>query len=358
MKDMKESGTPPRQPPSLSPPGAAPASSPPAERGPAPGERASSRPVTTRALIALIGGAALVAVLVVIAFRLSRPLGGAPRAGSTPAPAAAVSPRAVIPDVESRIFQVTEATGRVEAQRGGKWVLIVAGDVLTQDDLVRTGNGRAILKLGGTTEIELRDRVEVRLDSISRAGASVDLRHGRVVAHVGRAGGNVAITAARTRTANQGVLPARFVVTADERGRVTVATTEGSAVFESAGRSISVPAGTATRADPGQAPIDPEKISEDVFLAVAWPTGDRRTDRVPVTGRAAPGSLVHVNGAEATVDGNGRFSASVSLQVGQNPIEVDVEDLAGRFKTERREIRKIPTKGPELAPVPTELWKQ
>jgi hypothetical protein len=303
--------------------------------------------------------AVLITILGVVAFRMTPPLGGRPRATNlAPVAAPAVPPRAVVPEVESRIFQVTEATGRVEAHRGGKWVLIVAGDVLTQDDLVRTGNGRAILKLGGTTEIELRDRVEVRLDSISRAGASVDLRRGRVVAHVRRSGGNVAITAARTRTANEGVFPARFVVTADEHGRVTVATTEGSAQFESAGRVVRVPAGTATRADPGEAPINPEKISEDVFLAVAWPSGDRRDEKVPLTGRAAPGSLVHVNGAETAVDGNGQFATSVSLRVGQNPIEVEVEDVSGRLKTERREIRKIPTKGPELAPVPTKLWKQ
>jgi glucodextranase-like protein len=317
-----------------------------------------SKPRSRRGVLVIAGGALLVAGLVVVAFRVSRPLGGGPRPVLVGAPAAGMAPRGATPEVESRIFQVTEATGRVEAQRGGKWVLIVAGDVLTQDDLVRTGNGRAILKLGGNTEIELRDRVEIRLDSISRAGASVDLRRGRVVAHVGRAGDNVAITAARTRTANQGVLPARFVVTADERGRVTVATTEGSAQFESAGRVVSVPAGSTSRADPGQAPIDPEKISEDIFLTVAWPTGDRRGERVPLTGRAAPGSLVHVNGTEAALDGNGRFTTSVSLRVGQNPVEVEVEDVSGRVKTERGEIRKVPTKGPDLAPVPTELWKQ
>src|SRR5262249_42354501 len=130
------------------------------------------------------------------------------------------------PEVESRIFEVTEATGRVEAQRNGTWKPIVTGEVLTESDLVRTGAGRAVLKLRGGSEIELREKVELRLDSISGAGASVDLRRGRVVAHVGRSGANLAITAARTRTVNEGSVPARFVVTADEHGRVSVATTE------------------------------------------------------------------------------------------------------------------------------------
>jgi hypothetical protein len=168
----------------------------------------------------------------------------------------------------------------------------------------------------------------------------------------------VAITAARTRTANEGSAPARFVVTADEHGRVAVATTEGAARFEAAGRAVRVPAGTVTRAEPGQVPADPEKISEDIFLNVTWPTGDRRDDKVPVAGRAAPGSVVRVNGAQTDIDDSGRFAASVAIKVGQNPIEVEVEDSSGRSRSERREIRKIPTKAPELSPVPKELWNQ
>jgi len=264
----------------------------------------------------------------------------------------------MFPEVESRIFQVTEATGRVEAQRGGQWVLIVAGDVLTQDNLVRTGLGRAILKLGGTTEIELRDHVEIRLDSISRAGASLDLRRGKVVANVSRSGGKVAITSAATRTANEGTAPARFIVTADEHGRVAVATTEGSALFESAGRSVTVKAGRSTRADPGQPPADPEKISEEVFLSVAWPIGERREDKVPVTGRVEPGSVVRVNGIGADIDGAGHFTTSVPVRVGQNPVEVEVEDITGRTRREERDVRRISILPPELVPVPAELWKK
>jgi Glucodextranase, domain B len=310
------------------------------------------------ALTAVGASVVLVGALVVLALRASRSVGEKPRVIPPAAPQVGSRFHPAGPEVESRIFEVTEATGRVEAQRDGKWVLVATGDALTQDDLVRTGNGRAILKLAGTTEIELRDRVEIRLDSISRAGASVDLRRGRVVAHVGRTGGNVAITAARTRTANESGAPARFVVTADEHGRVSVATTEGAARFESAGRVVKVSAGNVTRAEPDQPPVDPERISEDVFLSVAWPSADRRGEKAPVAGRAAPGSVVRVNGTETDVDRGGHFATSVPLRVGQNPIEVEVEDIAGRSRREKRQIRKIPTGAPELAPVPTELWKK
>jgi hypothetical protein len=331
----------------------APASSP----RPSPAPPRLPSPPRRRAGLAIGVGAVVVIGLGIAAYRFSRPLRSSQRAAVGVRPGVS-GPAVLRPEVESRIFQVSEATGRVEAKRGGKWVLVVAGDVLTQDDLVRTGVGRAILKLGGTTEIELRERVELRLDSISRAGASVDLRRGRVVATVGRAGSNVTVTAARTRTANQGGAPARFVVTADERGRVAVAATQGEAQFESAGRTVRLAAGTTSSAEPGQAPVDPEKISEDVFLNVTWPAGDRRGDRVAVSGRTTPGALVRVNGAPAEVDANGAFMAAVPVRVGGNSVEVEAEDAAGRSKVERREIRKIPTKAPLLSPVKTELWNQ
>ena len=54
----------------------------------------------------------------------------------------------------------------------------------------------------------------------------------------------------------------------------------------------------------------------------------------------------------------GHFTTSVPVRVGQNPIEVEVEDVAGRIKREQRDVRKISTLPPELVPVPAELWKK
>ena len=313
----------------------------------------------SRLVLAGLGGVA-VAGLALAAARFSRPVGGK-TPGHATAPAAAGSgvpaPR-FQPQVESRIFQVAETSGRVEVMRNGVWTLVNPGDVLTQDDVVRTTLGRALLKRGPATEIELRDRVEIRLDSISGDSASVDLRRGKLLAHVGRMGDNVAITAAHTRTANLDAQPARFVVTADEHGRVAVATTEGAARFEAAGRAVTVTAGHETRAEPGGPPRDPEKIAEDVLLTVAWPSGERHEEKLPITGQVGPGSLVRVNGAPASMDQDGHFAASIAMRTGPNPVEVQVEDVAGRAKSERREIKKIATRPPDLTTVPVELWKK
>jgi len=180
----------------------------------------AGRPRRVGSVAGSVAGVALIGGLGVLALRYSRPAPPAPAARPRPPAETAAVPSPLPaapfrPEVESRNFVVAEASGRVETWRDGAWVLVKAGDVLTKDDLVRTGIGRVLLKLSGSSEVELRDRVEIRLDSISRAGASLDLRRGKVLAHVGRRGDNVAITAAHTRTQNAEGLPARPLKRAD-----------------------------------------------------------------------------------------------------------------------------------------------
>jgi hypothetical protein len=119
---------------------------------------------------------------------------------------------------------------------------------------------------------------------------------------------------------------------------------------------VNIAAGSSARAEPGQQPSDPEKISEDIFLSVTWPTGERREEKISVSGQTDPGATVRVNGKPAEVDGTGHFVAAVPVRVGANAVEVEAEDVSGRIKRDRAEVHKIPTKPPELAPVPTELW--
>jgi hypothetical protein len=298
-----------------------------------------------------------IVALAIAALRYSRPVATRPRPLPIPiaVPPVATAPVPFQPEVESQNYQVAEASGRVEVLRDTLWKLVNTGDVLTKDDLIRTGLGRALLKLAGGTEIEIRDRVELRLDSISRAGASVDLRRGRLTAST-QGGHSIAITAAHTRTTNESDKPARIIVTADGQGRVAVAATQGTARFEAAGQTVTVPAGKETRAEPGGPPLNPETIAEEVLLTVAWPAGERHEERLAVTGTAKPGSLVRVNGAAAAVDKTGHFGASVPLRDGPNPIDVEAEDAVGRLKHERREVRKLASSDPDLVPLAKELW--
>jgi len=310
-----------------------------------------SRRLATAALIAT--GVGALAVAAVVSRRTLRP--PSPQE-STEATAARSSAGALLPPHAEATFQVTSATGNVEAQRAGQWVPIKNGDTLTRTDVVRTAAGaRAVLRLSAGTEIELRERVEIELDRLA-GGATVDLRHGKVVARVSGSD-SVEITSRDTRTANEG--PAHFVVLSDERGRVSVASLAGKAKFTAGGRSLTLPEGTQSTSAAGAAPSDPERIPEEVLLEVVWPAAEQRHTAADteVKGRAAPSSSVTVNGTRAQVGTDGHFTATVPLRPGKNPVDVQVEDLTGRTRqTSTTLLRRGPP--PTLTPEATNLWKR
>jgi hypothetical protein len=252
-------------------------------------------------------------------------------------------------------FEVTLANGKVEAQRDGNWVPIAKGDRLTRADVVRTAAGStAVLKLDVGTEIELRAGVEIGLDRLP-GGASVDLRRGKVLARVGPTEA-LAITTPKTRTTNEG--PSRFVVQSDDKGRVSVAALEGSARFAAGGKTVKLPAGTVSASAGDGPPEDPERIPEDVLLSVVWPTGERHGDTAEIAGRAAPSTMVSVNGTLAPVGPDGRFTATVKLREGKNPIDVTAEDLSGRTRRDSSTIVRQTPQPPLLKPEATDLWKK
>jgi hypothetical protein len=305
------------------------------------------------AVVVLVVGGGLYA-----AARVSRALFERP--GRVPGTVAAASERSAAdgggaPDAS--LFQVVSADGQVDAYRDGRWIAIHQGDLLTRDDLVRTVPGaHAVLRLSAGGEIELREKVEIRLDRLSAAGARVDLRHGKVVARVAAANDTLAITARETTTSTEG--PAHVVVQADEHGQVSVATLKGKARFASAGKTVVLSEGTETHAAPGAQPEDPEKIPEEVFLQVVWPEGEHHADTAHIEGHVRPASFVTINGAETAVGRDGRFAATLPLREGANHVAVAAEDLAGRRREAATTLVRRPTRPPRLAPEPGELWNK
>jgi ribosomal 50S subunit-recycling heat shock protein len=316
--------------------------------------RPPSRTLGTAALIAV--GLGAVAVAAVISRRyLSWPPSTRSSGAGARSAAVASSPSPLAARDETT-FHVASATGSVEAQRGGQWVPIKDGDVLTRTDVVRTAaGGRAILQLSAGTEIELRERVEIGLDRLA-SGATVDLRHGKVVARVSGSD-SVEINSRDTRTANEG--PAHFVVLSDERGRVSVASLSGKTKFTAGGKSLTLPQGTQSTSAAGAAPSDPEQIPEEVLLEVVWPAAEQRhvAADTEVKGRASPASSVTVNGTPAQIGADGQFTATVPLRTGKNTLEVKVEDLGGRTRQASATLlRRGPP--PALTPEKTDLWKK
>ncbi|HEY5089678.1 MAG TPA: hypothetical protein VIK30_06895, partial [Polyangia bacterium] len=109
----------------------------------------------------------------------------------------------------------------------------------------------------------------------------------------------------------------------------------------------------------GAAPGDPERIPEEVFLEVVWPVGEQRhaTDHTEIHGRAAPSSVVTVNGQAAAVGADGHFTTAVALREGKNAVAVEVEDLSGRTRQTATTVVRHGAQ-PALTPETTELWKK
>ena len=316
--------------------------------------RPPSRTLGTAALIAV--GLGAVAVAAVMSRRYLRPPPSSGPSAAVASSAMVGSSSSPVPARDEATFQVTSSTGTVEAQRAGQWIPIKAGDTLTRTDVVRTAaGGRAVLQLSAGTEIELRERVEIGLDRLA-TGATVDLRHGKVVAHVSGSD-SVEINSRDTRTANEG--PAHFVVLSDERGRVSVASLAGKAKFTAGGKSLTLPQGTQSTSAAGAAPSDPERIPEEVLLEVVWPAAEQRhvAADTEVKGRASPSSSLTVNGTHAQIGADGQFTATVPLRTGKNTVEVKVEDLGGRTRQASATLlRRGPP--PALTPEATDLWKK
>jgi hypothetical protein len=320
-----------------------------------------SSPYAGLAWLALIVGGALFGATRLSSMLFERPM---PLPAAAPISTAATAPFGGAPLSEigggstetANLFRLVTSQGHVEAYRDGQWSPIPRGDLLRSPDVVRTSPGaRAVLSLGPSTEIELKENVEIRLDRLSKSEVSVDLLRGKVFARVPRAGDHLTVTASDTRTSNDG--PTHYIVKADESGRVSVAATEGSVRFLSGGKEVLVRQGTETRAERGGVPGDPERIPEEILLSVVWPQGEWHVSRAPVTGTASPSSTMTINGAPIAVAPDGHFTASVPLQTGSNELRVESEDLTGRRTAQTSTLVRLPAQRPELTPVPGPLWK-
>ena len=113
---------------------------------------------------------------------------------------------------------------------------------------------------------------------------------------------------------------------------MSVAALEGKTRFTAGGKSVALAAGTTSSSVRGAPPDDPERIAEEVLLNVVWPSAEHHGAEAEIAGRAAPSTVVLVNGAAANMGADGRFTAKVHLREGKNLVHVEAEDVAGRSR--------------------------
>lgn len=94
----------------------------------------------------------------------------------------------------------------------------------------------------------------------------------------------------------------------------------------------------------GTGTVAPAAPVTEITLTITSPANNTTVSesRVTVRGRTAPKAEVFVNDAETKADGNGDFSATVTLDEGENYILVVANDESGRFSEKELTVTYAP----------------
>jgi hypothetical protein len=303
--------------------------------------------------IAMLIGATLIGVVLVVAGIGSRHLFEKKASETKASQAQTNRPKKAI--VEEDRFHVAAVQGVVDFVQDGKVYVLQAGDLLSLKDVIRTGKGARVLLHRKSSELEVRENLEVQLQSIANQQAEFSIIGGKgaMSANVRDVESTVRINSDDIHAVNVG--PSRWVVARGEEGKVAVAVSEGNVQFAGHGSSVIVKAGTESVATKTLPPSSPNRTPEDLLLDVVWPEASQAHDVAAIEGKASPASTVLVNGREVTVNADGTFKAEVPLKVGNNPVQVQAEDLQGRKKVAAETVRRQ-ANAPALESAKEDLW--
>lgn len=205
------------------------------------------------------------------------------------------------------------------------------GDVLGAEETLEAGEGgRAVLSFGDGGELTVEPDTKIRVLPSQGEGLRIELDGGRIQATV-REGSPL------------GVVSGGREVRADGEAAFAVARSDDSTYVSAEKGELELRGfGDLTELGPDEVVVAPdegnprlEPASRALLLEVEWPADAVRRERLPVQGRAGPGSQVtlRVDGnlaAEVSADGQGDWSAEVLLKEGPNVLVVEIEDPLGR----------------------------
>jgi hypothetical protein len=281
-----------------------------------------------------------------------------------PAPPPETAPAQEEPPPATKLaeLKIQEIQGTVEVRHhhdaDPTWKAAQPGEALHPKDSVRTADGSYAVLIGGeAVQVRMEPGTEMSVSELTDTLSRLMLENGMTTARV-RAGahhtfeieavgsGAVARTEAGT-----------FTMSNDGKGTVGVGTREGEVALIGQGRVVIVRAGQQSIVRPGQAPSDPTPVPTSLLLKVNWPgkANTLKKRQVLVTGNTEPGALVEVGGKVVTPDAKGRFSHTVPLQEGRNPVSVRALSVGGLRQEEQREL-KVDTRAPSVK-FDDGLWK-
>ncbi|MDJ0765243.1 MAG: FecR domain-containing protein [Myxococcota bacterium] len=234
-------------------------------------------------------------------------------------------------DVDSNAVRVISITGQAErvANEQVRTSALSVGESLTTDDRVKTGdNSRLMLRFGEKSKIELAERGELSVGSVSPDDRRFKLYQGRITVELEKSDQSLRVEnsdGSVVAQSEEGIFTVLNTGTT-----VAVATRTGSVDLSSGGETVAVTSGQQSVAARG-IPSKPAPIPADVMLRVVDPGCRVQRERhVVLRGRTTPGSALSANGTPVELREDGRFSVRVPLKIGKNNIAVVTEDPAGR----------------------------
>ncbi len=275
-----------------------------------------------------------------------------------PSPEAAEA-KVPTPDGGARFedLALTAMSGAVEVRKGkgSPYQVAQLGAVLAAEDEVRTGDGRATLRAGGSFEVQIEPGTELSVEELNERLSRFELGSGMLVAAVRGAGHSLVVKALHSDA--QAVAHAgTFAMSSNGSGAVAVGARDGEVEFSASGRAVMLRAGQQSIAL-GGGPQPPSAIPTSLFLKVGWPGAVINRSQISVSGLTAPGAVLLIQGVSARVDKDGRFTAPVQLHEGLNALHAQGQDVGGHRVEERARI-EVDTTAPDSVIRTEKLWSQ
>jgi hypothetical protein len=215
------------------------------------------------------------------------------------------------------VLQRVEGEVRTHSAEGSH--ASAAGERLDVQDRVSSGaGGRAVLSIGGGSELSLSEKSTIQLLSVDAEGVHIALEGGRVDATVRPGSRRLDLTAAGQEFSSS---DGDFSAAVDEEGNLSVRSVRGSL---EAGEQV-LNAGERLGPDGSAA--------ENLLLTVDWPPARTAAARVWVQGRTEPGARIKINGPSGPVTTkagkDGSYKVEMLLVEGENKLVVEATSQLG-----------------------------
>jgi len=259
------------------------------------------------------------------------------------------------PPIEVTVISVR---GDASWTRMGREEALKAGQRLLAKDMVRTSHGgRVVLRFEDGTRVTVEPETSLTVGQLDESLSKLRFDYGLLAADVVVNNQRKFMVEAMDGEASAQTSGAGFEIAGD-RNVIVVAVTSGEVDLAGAGGNT-VRIGPSQRATVrrGQAPSQPGRIPDSVFLEVRWPPTLLRERRATVKGKTEPGARVRIDGTYTRVDSEGNFLMDMEFSPGINKVQVEARAPGGTKSHEISPEIEVDNKPPRVEVDTEGLWE-